>query len=386
MKATTSNKLTLIATLIGSALSAPQVIAAETLADAIKEGTASLSVRTRYENVDDSAFDSSANALTLKTSLTFKTGSVAGFSGLLQMDDVTALTDNYSIPTDAQKMQPVVADPEGTEVNQAYIKYASDQFTATYGRQVITHLNQRFIGHVGWRQNMQTYDGLRLQGKFGQVSLDYSYLNNVNGILGTNADLDAHNFLASVSLAKGHTLSGFAYLYEPESASDSTDTYGFDYMGSINAFKLHASYAIQSFGDFDADYLALDASYSAKGFTAQLGYEVLGSDEGQYGFNTPLATKHAFNGWADLFLATGNNGIEDTFGKLAYKTGAYSFAAVYHTYSEDQGGADIGSEINLSAAYTINKNYSLLLKFADFSSDSSKSDMQKTWIQVMAKY
>ncbi|WP_017445848.1 alginate export family protein [Gayadomonas joobiniege] len=386
MKTTHQNKLTLLATLVAASVYTPNALAAETLAEAIKEGSTSVAVRTRYENVDQDGFGSSANALTVKTSLTYKTASLSGFSGLLQMDDVTAITDNYSVPTDAVKMQPVVADPEGTEVNQAFIQYTDADFTATYGRQIITHLNHRFLGHVGWRQNMQTYDGIRLQGKLGAISVDYSYLNNVNGILGTNLDLSAHNLLASMQLADGHTLSGFVYLYEPEAAADSTDTYGFDYSGSLASIKLHASYAVQSVGDFDASYLALDASYKVQGVTAQIGYELLGSDDGAYGFNTPLATKHAFNGWADLFLATGDNGLEDTYGKLAYQHGAYSFVAVYHSYSEDEGGADLGSEINLSAAYSFNKTYSLLLKFADFSSDSAKPDVTKTWIQLAAKF
>ena len=36
----------------------------------------------------------------------------------------------------------------------------------------------------------------------------------------------------------------------------------------------------------------------------KLGYEELGSNAGLYGLQTPLATLHAFNGWADKFLVT----------------------------------------------------------------------------------
>ena len=40
--------------------------------------------------------------------------------------------------------------------------------------------------------------------------------------------------------------------------------------------------------------------------SAGLGWEVLGGDEDEPGeaFRTPLATLHAFNGWADQFLTT----------------------------------------------------------------------------------
>ena len=43
------------------------------------------------------------------------------------------------------------------------------------------------------------------------------------------------------------------------------------------------------------------------------GYELLGSDDGKVAFNTPLATKHKFNGWADKFLGTPKEGLEDVY-------------------------------------------------------------------------
>ena len=42
------------------------------------------------------------------------------------------------------------------------------------------------------------------------------------------------------------------------------------------------------------------------------GYEVLGADNG-VGFATPLATGHKFQGWADKFLTTPGDGIEDVY-------------------------------------------------------------------------
>ena len=42
------------------------------------------------------------------------------------------------------------------------------------------------------------------------------------------------------------------------------------------------------------------------------GYELLGSDGVTVAFSTPLATLHAFEGWADKFLATPAAGITDS--------------------------------------------------------------------------
>ena len=44
-----------------------------------------------------------------------------------------------------------------------------------------------------------------------------------------------------------------------------------------------------------------------------LGYEVLGSDDGKKGFATPLATGHKFQGFADKFLTTPNDGVQDLY-------------------------------------------------------------------------
>ena len=45
---------------------------------------------------------------------------------------------------------------------------------------------------------------------------------------------------------------------------------------------------------------------------------MLGSDGGNYGVMTPLATLHAHNGFADRFLVTPDQGLEDLFVSLGY--------------------------------------------------------------------
>ncbi|MBJ02636.1 MAG: hypothetical protein CMK00_07190 [Planctomycetes bacterium] len=55
----------------------------------------------------------------------------------------------------------------------------------------------------------------------------------------------------------------------------------------------------------NAGYMLLEASAKAKGLTFKVGDELLGGS-GVVGdsFQTPLATLHKFNGWADQFLST----------------------------------------------------------------------------------
>ena len=105
------------------------------------------------------------------------------------------------------------------------------------------------------------------------------------------------------------------------------DTYGIRFSGSTQAgdtkLLYSAEFASQSSesvsSNFDADYLMLEAGAVFKGVTAKVGYEELGSDNGAYGFSTPLATLHKFNGWADQFLGTPAQGLVDTSVTLAGK-------------------------------------------------------------------
>ena len=100
---------------------------------------------------------------------------------------------------------------------------------------------------------------------------------------------------------------------------------------------------------------------------------MLGSD-GITGFATPLATLHAFQGWADKFLATPAAGIEDRYVRFNYpfgKRGAFTTiaaTAVYHDYTADVGGAQFGDELNLQLVARTER-MALTAKYADYRAD-----------------
>ena len=50
------------------------------------------------------------------------------------------------------------------------------------------------------------------------------------------------------------------------------------------------------------NYVRVAPGLSWGGLTTTLIYELLGSDNGVAAFQTPLATGHIFNGFADVFL------------------------------------------------------------------------------------
>ena len=123
------------------------------------------------------------------------------------------------------------------------------------------------------------------------------------------------------------------------------------------------------------------------GTTARLGIESLGSDEGRYGFATPLATLHAFQGWADQFLTTPTQGVEDVYLNLSRPVFGGTATVVYHDYSAERAtatGGDLGNEIDLQWVLPIRNNYQLGVKYADYAQGdlAAKTDKQILWTWV----
>ncbi|MFV8819030.1 alginate export family protein [Haliea sp. E17] len=382
--------------------------APESFTDMFTMGKASVDFRYRFEFVDQDGFDKDAEASTLRSRLTFGSAAYKGFSFLMEVDDVSTVgDDDYNSTANGKTQYPVVADPEGTDVNQVWAKYASGGASGTYGRQRILHGNQRFVGGVGWRQNEQTYDGFRALYSTGGLSLDASYVYNVNRIFGPDdgpvqpADLHGDNYLlrGDWKFSENHGVAAYAYLldvdYDPaypagRSSGNSSDTYGVEYAGKFGPLGLKAAYATQSEGDdapvdYDADYYMLEGAFTVVGLTATLGYEVLGAGDG-VGFKTPYATLHMFQGWADQFLVTPGDGIEDLYVGIAGAVGPVKLAGYYHDFQAEDSGADYGTELDLVATWPVTKQLSLQLKYAGFSSDSdSYVDVDKAWMTVQFK-
>jgi len=394
-------------TLITAAiLVAPSAFATDTFAsgitEALSDSKANLSFRARYEGVDQdgvaNAADQDATAVTVRSRITLKTGAYQGLSLGLEVDNVTALVDDYNDLTfDYSGDDAVIADPEITDINQAYVKYANGGLKATVGRQRILQNNQRFVGGVGWRQNEQTYDGVRVEYKLNDsLSVDYSYIHNANRIFADSkkgADLHgAFHFLnVPYKINTQHKVSAFAYVFDFDTAAKlSTSTYGGLYKGKFGPVFVNASVASQSDNadnpnSFTATYINVEVGTKFSGVKVLAGYELLGSDNG-VGFTTPFATLHKFQGFADKFLATPGQGIQDLYVTAVTKVSGVKLVATYHKLTSDVDGIDYGNELDLVAAYKINKSYGVLAKFASYSADDKATDTNKLWIQATAKF
>lgn len=366
-----------------------------------------LDFRLRYENVEQNNALKDAQALTLRTVLGYETKTYSGWSGTLELEDVRIVggVDEYSVPPTGFNtgIYSVIPDPETTEVNQGFIKYDYKTFTGKLGRQEIVLDNQRFVGNVGWRQDHQSFDAARfLYAPTESVKLEYSYINKRNRIFAEARDLKSKdNLLRGDYKTSFGTFVGYAYLLEVDNnINNGLDTLGLRFKGKTDRNTVNLLYTLEyASQDFtggpvknSADYLFAEGGIGFKGITAKLGYEVLGSDNGNYGFSTPLATLHAFNGWADQFLITPAQGLEDVYISAGGKVGGGKWKIVYHDYSADVASPtvnDLGSELDLAYVYPFAKRYKAGIKYAAYSAGdlaASKVDTDKLWIWMTASF
>ncbi|MEM0955953.1 MAG: alginate export family protein [Pseudomonadota bacterium] len=388
---------------------ADEDMAATSLSEMITKGKASLNFRYRYEGVSDDRFDEDAGASLLRSRLTLASATYKGFSSLLEVDNVTSIGDSdYNSTENGNGEFPVVADPEGTDLNQVWVAYAFEQGKTTLGRQRINHGNQRFVGGVAWRQNEQTYDSLRLDlTPVTGLRIDMSYVTKIRRIFGPDdgaqpAEWEGDTALvrADYKLSENHSLAGFAYHLDVEdvngypagrTVNNANDTYGIEYAGKIKNLGLKASFATQSdAGDselsYDTEYYFLEGALKLAPVTVTAGYEVLAADNGK-GFQTPLATLHKFQGWADMFLATPADGIEDAYVKVGGKLGPVKLAAIYHDFQAESSSDDFGTEFDFIATWPVNKMVTLQGKYANFFTDNEDRyvDSERFWLTAQIK-
>jgi len=370
-----------------------------------------IDTRLRYESVDQDGKSENADALTLRmrAGAEFKTH---GLSILAEAEGTLAIVDDYNdtIAGNGVEPFPVVADPDNVELNRLQVGFMGPGGTVTFGRQRIILDNARFVGNVGWRQNEQTFDAIRGQTKIGPVALDATYAISQRTIFGVdspNRHFDGDMFLINAGVdTKVVKAKAFAYLLEfDDRVAFSSQTYGGLATGAIplgESFKLNfmLSYAHQSDYennpvDYSADYIAAELGASVSGFGIKAGYEELGSDNGIAAFQTPLATLHAFNGWADLFLSTPASGLRDYYGGISKKFDGVKLlpglnaAVVYHKFESDVGSINYGQEWDASLGFKIGP-VGILAKYGNFDASSdllnTTVDTEKFWLQAEIKY
>lgn len=350
----------------------------ETITEIFSEGKANIDVRARFETREVGAAQA-VDSFNIRTRVGFTTGKYYGFKAMVELEDISAEDDTKS------------ADAVTTELNQLWLGYYQEDFHVKVGRQIFTLDDHRFIGHVGWRQNIQTFDAVTAATTIiPDTVATFGFLDSVNRVTATSEDLNGFLFNVNYKMSKAFNLVGYAYLLDFDGAPlASTDTFGFTAKGTVPvteefSFSYVGSYAFQddnsgSFAgtDYDNDYYDIKLKGHFMGFTVGLGYEVL-EGNGTNGFSTPLATVHKFAGYADVFLGptvTGGltNGLVDQYVEASYKIpvgNGIAISASYHLFETDENSEDLGDELDIVVAYPINKYLKLVSKYANYKTDN----------------
>jgi hypothetical protein len=425
----------------------------ETLLDAISQGKPMTSFRLRYENVNQEGYQSTAaNAKKLETGEGFTLRSLIGwqtapfkdFSFAAQLTDVHDFNDDFNdrrdnVPEPGKSRYPNIVDPAYTDINQLYVDWSGIKDTKLrLGRQQLNLDNVRFIGDIGFRQNMQVFDGVSVLNKsIRDVEIFAAHFSKVRQITTKLRDGNVDIVNAKYKISPTESLIAYGYLVDMENlgqnggnpAAVATAAQGGNGLGgssdvpasatNINPAQTDASsktfgvrldgahkvnddwkvlytaeYAKQN--DYrggnpliDAHYFKLGGGAAYGAWSVRLDHEKLSSNDAKYAFQTPLGTNHLFQGWADVFLVTPRQGMEDTFISIAGSFAKAKLYAEYHMFKSDEKyqslngkfGDQYGTELDLSIAYPFSKALLGKVEYARF----NESDVYGTTLQNAAR-
>jgi len=443
--------------LLGTGMAGP-LYAGDNLIEALKGGKVDLYLRYRFEFVEDGQPGvigtppmlttiplQDAHASTLRTALGYSSGLFYDFGAYVQLEDVRVIGDDaYNNGGENGVLDhATVVDPEGTEVNQANLRYAGLPYTTLkLGRQEIEHRQaplHRYVGNILWRQNWQSFDGFRALNEYLPATVfDYAYVWNTNRIFGEDNEIpdrsdfrmDSHFINVQYSGFPYGKFEPYTYLLDFESKASegfSTATFGLRFQGAYDLISYPVSILYTGEVAHQTDYAENPANIDVNYYLGELGathtfidspiesvtvkgsYEVLEGDGGELvsgccggrvarAFQTPLGTNHAFQGWADRFLITPADGIEDLFVTLNVKVLGANFLAMWHHFAANNGDYDYGTEWDLVLEKPIATNFLVGVKYAyyDASGDvlnqmrnsisGQAFDLEKAWAYVQFKY
>ena len=206
---------------------------------------------------------------------------------------------------------------------------------------------------------------------------------------------------AAANLKPIGRLVAYGYLLDiPDSPAASSKSFGVRLTGGQPVGKATVLYAFEfarqsEYGPnpkrFSLDYALVESGIKAGAITAKLGYERL-EGNGSTGLQTPLATSHLFNGWADKFLVTPADGLQDLYADIAVAPTARGapkglvMRAIYHDFRSTFGHVAYGQEYDFQIGLPVTSRVSLLAKAALYKAKFYGTDTAKFWLQAEARF
>lgn len=401
-----------VAALVCLAWSADKALASEDWRDLYLDAKPVFDLRYRFEYVDQDGRSKDAKANTLRTRAGVETGRFFGIGAGFDVEWIEAIgSQKFNDTINGKTQFPVVPDPDDEQINQLYI-VSEDTIPGTLlklGRQRIIWDNARFIGHVGFRQNEQTFDAFRgVVTAIPDTELEYVYLEEVRRIFGRdspvgNLGLDSHGIRARYSGFAPLGITPFALLLDYDAASQAgldSQSYGLLLEGSraldedwsllYSGSLAHQSDYADNPSDFDLWYYRVEPGVAYRKIKLKLGYEAL-EGNGTAAFQTPLATLHKFNGPTDQFLTTPANGLEDLYLLLAAPLPTegwladLTFKAGFHQYWAEKGNSRYGWEWDAGIFKKFRLDFGTInlgLHYAAYDADNFSSDIEKLWLSL----
>jgi hypothetical protein len=364
--------------------------------------------RSRYADV---AGDNSGKAASVLLRFTLTSDWNSALTSTLEIDHVSSFFKDHHSDGVRFNHQPLIPDPPGTEVNQAFIATELSNLTLKLGRQRVNFDNQRFVGGNGFWQNEQTFDALL--GKINLLSnsnFTYSYIINSNRIFGdkggkhladddvvygTEPGLRPANFwgdhkhrshLARLEWNEWDYTRIVAYAYAIDNRDmpgTSNDTLGLSYTwrykaGAIN-YRAQLESAIQKRPEIadtpNLAYYFADFGVGAGAYEVNGRYEVLGG-KNSVSFATPLGSLHNFSGWADEVTNYVSEGLKDFSVGLLWRSSPFRVETRYHTFHAYQNGDALGTEFDFDLTYKPARKHSVSIRVAYFKPDQQLQPLQ----------
>ena len=432
---------------------AEEALAPANWLEAIQQGKAMTNFRLRYEHVDQEPLANNANAFTLRSLIGWQTAPLHNISLAAQLTDVHEFNHDFNDRRDnlseaGRATYPNVVDPSYTDINQLYVDWTGIANTRLrLGRQQLNLDNVRFIGDIGFRQNMQVFDGVSLLNKsLPDTELFAAHFDRVRQIitalrrgnvdmlnakyrLAPNTSLVAYGYLIDVAnlsqnngsatasptaAQAGNGLGGSQDLTPSATTDASSKTMGVRIDGSAKVSSdwkvlYTAEYAKQD--DYrgvsaliDAHYYKLGGGVGYGNWSLRFDHETLSSNGGRYAFQTPLGTNHLFQGWADVFLITPPQGIKDSFVSVAGNIEKVKLYAEYHVLKSDEQfdsllsvlGDKYGHEFDASISYPVSSKLNAKLEYAKFTESDvygtsltaavRKGDKEIVWLTALYSF
>lgn len=364
----------------------------------------SFDLRLRYEHGRVSGLDSS-HAATARARVGLATPEWHGWSGFVEGEFTRALVDDYhGGAPGARPFDPAntpIFDPETTELNQAWLQFRGTEGDVfRLGRQRIILDQAAFVGNVGWRQNEQTFDAVSFQsgGEGRPWTLHYSWIGQVNRIFGSDADFpvanrqdvssNVHNLTGSRKW--GDFRVGMALHWMefdgPATAGWDNRTLGLNASGTWHDFRWAGEASWQDragpANDLEAWRIHATLSRDVGAHTWMAGLEYL-----ERGFQTPLATVHAFNGFADAFAVPRISGAHDGIADLHLSHAMtlpldLRWTSSAHLFGTRPGERDLGWELDSVLSRRFSPQTIAILKFACFRSRSAMPSATRVSLEM----